>query len=95
MITKTLVAINSLENKGIALPKWESQFLNDPQHLMDYLFVQFGICWVGDILLLNRSIYKGNIVMLVIIFFVINTNAFLKDEFYPLFANTIAKVYPF
>ncbi len=65
--------------------------MNDTRHLTDYLFVQLGICRVGDILLLNRRIYKGNIVMPVIIFFVINTNAFLKDEFYPLFANTIAK----
>ena len=95
MITKTLVAINSLEHKGIALPKWEYQFMNDTQHLTDYLFVQLGICWVGDILLLNRRVYKGNSVMPVIIFFVINTNALLKDEFYPLFANTIAKVHQF
>ena len=95
MITKTLVAVNSLQNKGIALPKWEPQFMNDTRHLTDYLFVQLGICRVGDILLLNRRVYKGDIVMPVIIFLVINTNAFLKDEFYPLFANTIAKVYQF
>ena len=64
--------------------------MNYVQNLADDLFMQLGICRVGDILLLNSRIDKSNVMMVLIIIFVIDTNAFLENEFYPLFSNAMA-----
>ncbi|GAA5578980.1 hypothetical protein Pgin02_02014 [Porphyromonas gingivalis] len=69
--------------------------MNYVQNLADDLFMQLGICRVGDILLLNSRIDKSNVMMFVIITFVIDTNAFLENEFYPLFSNAMAKMHQF
>ena len=52
--------------------------MDDGQHLAYDLFMQLGIGGEGDIFLLNGRIDKGRIMMMIVIIFIIDTNALLK-----------------
>ena len=94
-MAETLVAINAFQYEGIALAKRKIQLMDDVQNLAHNLFMQLGISRECDILFLNGRIDKSSIMMMFVIIFIINTNAFLKNEFYPLFPNAMAKVNQF
>lgn len=57
--------------------------------------MQLGISRVDDILFLISWIGRNSVMMMLIIFFVINTNSFLKTEFCSLFSNMFAKMHQF
>ena len=57
--------------------------MDDAQNLAHDLFMQLGISREYDILFLNGRIDKSSIMMMFVIIFIIDTNAFLKNEFYP------------
>ncbi|KGO00163.1 hypothetical protein HQ48_07085 [Porphyromonas sp. COT-290 OH3588] len=67
--------------------------MEDIQNLADNILCNLASVRVSDILLLNDRVDKSNVMMLVIIIFVIDTNAFLENEFYPLCSNALAKMY--
>ena len=57
--------------------------MHDVKNLVHYLFVQLRVSRKGDILFLDGRIDKGCIIMMVVVIFVIHTDAFLENEFKP------------
>ena len=92
MIPETLVTIDLLQHKGVALTQRKAQLFHDAKNFLHDLLIQLCIRGVSDILFLNRRIDKGRIMMMVIILLVIHTNAFLKDKFNPRFTDTFAEM---
>lgn len=92
MIPETRVAIDTLQYKGIALSKRKSKLMHDAKYFVHYLSVQLRIGRKGDILFLNGRIDKGCIVMILVIIFIVHTNAFLENKFNTLFTDTVTEM---
>lgn len=95
MTPETLVAIDILQHKGVALTKRKTLLFHEGKNFFHDLLMQLCICRVSDILSLNARINKGCIMMVVSIIFVILTNAFLKEKFNSLFTDTFAEMNQF
>lgn len=95
MISETLVAIDTFQDKSITLAKRKLQFMHGVKNLVQYLFMQLRISRKGDILFLDDRIDKGCIVMMVVVIPVIHTDAFLENEFNTLFTDTVAEMNQF
>ncbi len=94
MIPKTLVTINLLQHESVALTR-KPQLFHQAKNFLHNLLMQLCIRGVSDILFLNCRIYKGRIMMVVIIIPVIHRNAFLKDQFNPHLTDTFAEMNQF
>ena len=92
MIPKTLVTIDILQHKGVALTQRKPQLFYDGKNFLHDLLMQLRIRGVSDILFLNRRINKCRIMMVVFIILVIHMNAFLKNKFNPRFTDTFTEM---
>lgn len=95
MIPETLVTIDLLQHKGVALTQRKAQLFYNARNFLHDLLMQLCICGVSDILFLNCRINESRIRMMPIIIVVIHTNAFLKNEFNSLFTDTFAEMNQF
>ena len=95
MIPETLVTIDFLQHKGVALTQGKTQFFHNAKNFLHDLLMQLCIRGVSDIFFPNRRINKGRIMMMVLIILVIHTDAFLKDKFNSPFTDTFAEMNQF
>ena len=95
MIPETLVTIDILQHKGVALTQRKAQLFHNAKNFFHDLLMQLCIRGISDILFLNCRINEGRIMMMVFIIPVIHTNAFLKNKFNPLFTDTLAEMNQF
>lgn len=95
MMAKTLVSMDSFQNKSIGLADGKIQLLYNFKNFANYFFVQFCICGVSHVLFLHGRVYKGSIMMLLIALTVIHTDAFSKNKLYAFFSYTFTKMNKF
>ncbi len=66
---------------------------DDVENLTHYLSMRLRVCGVCHVLFLYGGVYESRVMMPVIIFFVVHTDAFLKNEFYASLADPVTEMH--
>ena len=92
VVPETLIAVNAIEYKPIALAKRQTMLPHYTKDSLHYLFVQLGICRVGDILFLNSGVSESCLMVVLVIIFVIRPNNLMKDQLYTFLIDASLKM---
>ena len=92
MVPKTLVPVNLLEHKRIALTQRKIQRPYKGQYLFHYLLMQLRIRGIDHVLFLYRRIDEGRVVMIPVIILRVDADTFRKYEFHAALTDTLAEM---
>ena len=93
MVAEALVPVNPLEDESVALAQGKTQGLHDGQHLADNLFMQLRVRGVSHVLFLHGGVDEGRPVMVTVIVFPVDTDAFRQNQFHALLADTLTEMH--
>ena len=93
MVAEALVPVNLLEGESVALAQGKVKGFHDGQHLADNLFMQLRIRGVSHVLFLHGRVDEGRPVMVTVIVFPVDTDAFRQNQFHALLADTLAEMH--
>ena len=89
----SLIPVNPLEDESVALAQGNTLSLHDGQHLADNLFMQLRVRGVSHVLFLHGGVDEGCPVMVMVIAFLVDTDAFRQNQFHTLLADTLAEMH--